>query len=122
MPVFTPIEENTIRYKPIPTITFDVPEKPGVQAVYTINVNGRDYNVTKLLDMRKTKGEKYWSYEVYDSKYPLIITTPQYNANKKVLKEVPDFRPDEQRHWIRHGCEQLGPVLGVGLMLLDIVF
>lgn len=94
--------------------------RTGVQPVYAVEVADQRYLVTKFTDtsreriskwnlLRFKRGELIRTYELLDSKYPLRLYEPQYRKNKAILDEVPDVRPDDQKHPIKHGVEQFGP-------------
>lgn len=85
-----------------------------------MKVNGQYYQVTKLTDTRKVGKLKYYTYEVLDSLYPLTVDENVYKDNKKMLKEVPDFRPEQQRHPVKDKIEKWSPVINLAISALGL--
>lgn len=72
-----------------------------IPSVVTIMVKGQSYQLIELIEHnnRWYKREKeYWIYKQLDSIYPLTIHKEDYQANKALLKYVPDHRDFYTKH------------------------
>jgi hypothetical protein len=99
-----------------------------VEAVYAVEKGGQRYLVTELLKQERVKiskwnalrlkrGERFWTYKLVDSEYPLRLSEADVKANWDMLKNVPDKRPFEVRHPIagkaQDHCRKWGPCYNV---------
>jgi hypothetical protein len=81
------------------------PVAADIPAVVNVNVNGVNHQVTELIAHNKSllnKQPEEWRYKLLDSPYTLVIHKKEYEANKKLLKYVPDYRDFYTKHpWIQ---------------------
>lgn len=75
--------------------------KADIPAVVNIEINGSNHQVIELVEHRKSlfnREPETWKYKCLDSPYPLVIHKKEYEANKSMLKLVPDNRDFYTRH------------------------
>jgi hypothetical protein len=82
-------------------LAYSAPAFANIPAVVNIAINGQNYQVTELLEHHKSffnKDPEMWRYKLLDSQYTLVIHKKDYEANKKMLKYVPDYRDFYTKH------------------------
>jgi hypothetical protein len=76
-----------------------------IPSVVNITINGETHQVTELIRHRKGLINQYpesWTYKTLDSIYTITIYKKDYEANRALLKYVPDNRPFYIKHPVIH--------------------
>lgn len=93
----------------LPTAAQNIP------AVVQISVNGQNHLIIELIEHKKSilhpkAHPEYWKYKQLDTTYPITIYKKDYEANKLLLKYVPDNRPFNVKH----------PILQIEWIAIDV--
>jgi len=93
-------------------------EFTGPAPVYNLEFrDGKTYHIVELVKKRREqiskwnilrlkRGEEYWTYKLLDEEYPLTMSNHEHRRYRRELRDVPDFRPYDQKYPDRYRLSQ----------------